>query len=423
MYEIMIIFLLVLFNGLLAMSEIALLTVKKFRLEEKAKKNNQSAIKAINLINEPEKLLSTIQIGITLIGIVAGAYGGYTLAEELTPHISQVELLKPYAAEISFISIVTLITYLSLVIGELVPKRIAIYFPEKISLLMAHPLYIMTKIFAPFVAFMSLSTKFILYLLPEQKEEPPVTEDEFKSLLELGEEHGTFEKEETEMIKKILSFNDKKVSSIIIPRTEMDWINLSMTNEEVFRFISNHPYSKYPVFDTDIDNFIGFVQAKEFLIKYFDDKNFDLRTIAHDPVIVPETIYTIDMLEKFRTTKTNIALIIDEYGGTLGIVTLHDLMENIFGDLPEKHEKDSRKIIQRKDGSFLIDGLVTIKEVSELLDIDFKSVGYTTMSGFIMHQIGKIPEEGEIIFYNNYHFEIVDMDGKRIDKLLVKKAD
>ena len=424
MYEIVIIFLLILINGLLAMSEIAFVSSKKFKLEDKAKKGSEAAKKALELLREPEKFLSAVQIGITLVGILAGAFGGYAMAEDLTPYLNQIDFLKPYSLEISFTIIVSVITYLSLVIGELVPKSIALKDPEKITLLMAGLMHFISKAFAPFVWFLSISTKFIIVFFRIKKsEEPPISEDELKSLLDFGTVHGTFEKEESEMIKKIFSFNDKRVSEILIPRTEIEWIDSTFSNQEVFQFISTHQYSKYVVCERNLDNLIGILDSKEFLLKYHLNTSFELRSILSEPLIVPYSIYSIELFEKFRINKTNIALIVDEHGGTEGLITLHDLIENIVGDIPEKFETPEKEIVRRVDGSYLIDGSTDIRKAAELLSLEFSVKDYTTLGGFFMERLGKIPKEGDIIRYSSYKFEIVDMDGNRVDKVLVEKSE
>ena len=280
MFEIVIIFILLAVNGLLAMSEIAFVSSKKFKLESKAKKGSEGAKKALILLKEPEKFLSAVQVGITLIGILAGAYGGYAMAEDLSPIIAQINYLEKYANEISIGIIVTFITYLSLIIGELVPKTIALNNPERITVLTATFMYYLAKAFAPIVWFLSFSTKLLLVLTGIKKNlEPPVSEEELKSLLESGTQHGTFEKEESEMIKKIFSFNDKKVTEIMIPRVSIEWIDSSLTNEGVFRFISTHHYSKYVVAKKDIDNFQGIIYSRDFLINYINNHSFELNSV------------------------------------------------------------------------------------------------------------------------------------------------
>lgn len=424
MYEIAIILVLIMLNGFLAMSEIAFVSAKRFKLEEKAKEGNESARKALLLLSEPEKFLSAIQIGITLIGILAGVFGGYAMAEDLTPYIDKIEYLKPYSIEISFLIIVATITYLSLVIGELVPKSIALSNPERITISTAAIMFFLSKIFAPFVWLLSLSTRFIIFLFQiKRNDDPPVSEDELKSLLESGKLHGTFEKEETEMIKNIFRFNDKKVVEIMIPRTEIEWIDIGMSNQEIFSFISSHYYSRYVVCDNNIDHALGILESKEFLLKYHLNSTFDPGIILNDILFVPASIYSIELFDKFRMYRTNIAVIIDEYGGTQGLITLHDLIENIVGDIPEKFEKPEPEIFERKDNSYLVDGSIEINKLAELLAVKFTAKDYLTLAGFLMKQLGKIPETGEIVTYCSYRFEVVDMDGKRVDKVLIKKTE
>lgn len=422
MYEIVIIVILLLLNGLLAMSEIAFVSAKRFKLEEFAKKGNESAKRALLLLREPERFLSAVQIGITLIGILAGAFGGYAMAEDIKPIFEKIDYLKPYSIEISFTLIVAMITYLSLVIGELVPKSVAMNNPEKITLLMAPMMFFITKVFSPFVSLLSISTKIVLFLIRVKKnEDPPVTEDELKSLLTLGTLHGTFEKEESEMIKKIFSFNDKRVPAIMIPRTEIEWIDSSMTNQEIFQFISSHHHSRYFLCENNLDNILGFIEVKDFLIKYNIEPSFDIHIILNDVLVIPEYIYSIDLFEKFRNLKTNLALIVDEYGGSQGLITLHDLIEDIFGDLPEKYEESEQRIIKRKDGTFLVDGSTEITKISDFFSIEIIATDYSTLSGFIMYKLGRIPKEGDIINHGMYQFEVIDMDGKRVDKIIIKK--
>lgn len=391
-------------------------------MEEKARKGSESARKALLLISDPDRFLSSVQIGITLVGILAGAYGGYAMAEDLVPFINQIELLRPYSIEISLAIIVTLITYLSLVVGELVPKSIALNNPEKITLLVAGIMYYISKIFSPVVSFLSISTRFVVFFLPiNNSKEPPVSEDELKSLLEFGKIHGAFESEETEMIKKIISFNDKKVIDIMIPRRDIEWIDITLTNQEILQFFTNHHFSRYIVCKEDLDHTVGLLESKEFLLRFNTEPDFALQEILSDILFVPATIYSIDLFEKFRIHKTNIALVVNEYGGTEGLITLHDLIENIVGDIPEKFDKPEPRIFEREDKSYLVDGSLEIEKLSEILHIEFPSENYRTLAGFLIKQIGEIPDVGDSTTYGQYKFEVVDMDQKRVDKVLIQK--
>ncbi len=233
-------------------------------------------------------------------------------------------------------------------------------------------------------------------------------------------EHGTFEKEESEMIKKIFNFNDKRVTEIMVPRTEIEWIDSAISNQEIFQFVSSHNYSKYVVCENDIDNFIGILDSKEFLIKYNVNASFDLRSILNEPLVVPDSIYSIELFEKFRAHKTNIALVVDEYGGTEGLITLHDLIENIVGEIPEKYEKPEQEIFRRKDGTYLVEGSMDITRLSEFLSIDFEAKDYTTLGGFMMERLGKIPEEGDIVDYLNINLKLWIWMVKELIKFLLK---
>lgn len=422
MYELAIVFILILFNGLLAMSEIAFVSSRRFKLEERAKRGNQSAKKALKLLKEPEKFLSAIQIGITLIGILAGALGGYSMAEYLTPVFNEIDVLKEYAFELSFSIIVVFITYLSLVIGELLPKTIALNYPEAIAVFMSPAMYFITRIFSPLVSVLSFSTRILMFLLNIKKnEEPPVTEEELKSMLELGTKHGTFEIEESEMIKKIFNFADKKVNAIMIPRTEIKWIDSTLSNKDIFNFISSNNFSRYFACENNLDNVNGYIESKDFLIRYNEADNFELKEIINEVLVIPASIYSLELLEKFRTQKTNIALIVDEYGGTQGLITLHDLIENIFGELPEKFDEPDNAVIKRKDGSYLVSGSAEAVKIGEYFLIELNSNEFTTMNGFIMTELGRIPNIGDIVECCSYTFEVIDMDDKIVDKLLVVK--
>lgn len=422
MLELLIILILIVFNGVLAMSEIAFVSAKRFRLKKEARQGSEAARKALALLQEPEEFLSAIQIGITLVGVLAGALGGYALAEDIAPYIRRIEFLSGYATQISFILIVTAITYLSLVIGELVPKSIALSSPHRITLAMAGFMHFLSKAFAPLVWFLSASTRMIVFLFPiKENEEPPVSEDEVKSMLEVGTRHGTFEEEESEMINKIFNFNDKRVSEVMIPRTDIEWIDASMSHEEVFGFIDSHHYSRYVVSRNTVDDFIGILDSREFLLKYHNEPGFDLKSLVYDPLVVPDSIYTMDLLDKFQTHKRKIALIVDEYGGIRGFITLHDLIEDIVGDIPEEFEQQEQEIVKRGDDSYLVDGSVEVRRLAEFLPVKFNHKEYQTAGGFMMNRLGKIPAEGDLVHQDPFTFEVLDMDGKKVDKILIKK--
>lgn len=421
--EYFVILLLLVLNGLFAMSEIALVSSKKARLEEKAKKGSTGAKTALKLLEEPEKFLSTVQIGITLVGIIAGAFGGLTLADDLTPTLQNISWLAPYAKQAAIGIVVTIITYLSLIIGELVPKTIAFNNPEGITITLAPFMKFLSWITTPIVAFLSLSTKvFLKVLMIKQKEETPVTEEELKILIEKGTQFGALEQNESELLKRIFRFGDRRAYEIMTNRQDVVVINLNDPIEKIKQQVFENTFSRYPVCVDSTDNIIGIFTIKDFFHKLNTDTNFLLKDILSQPLFIPDNLTGVTIFEKFRDAKTYIAIVIDEYGSFEGIITLHDLIENIFGDLPDKHEAEEIAIFKRDDGSLLIDGSMLIDELKEHLQIVFEDEeNFSTLGGFMMYQLNRIPKTGDKVDYENFRFEVVDMDDKRVDKVLVEQ--
>ncbi|MDQ7817816.1 MAG: hemolysin family protein [Melioribacteraceae bacterium] len=425
MLEIFIILFLVLLNGFFAMSEIAIVSSNKARLEDLAQKGKRGAKIALSLIIEPEKFLSTVQVGITLIGIVAGAYGGIAIAEDLTPLIQKFDFFKGAAEEISIILVVAIITYLSLVIGELVPKTIAFNNPETIAVFVAPIMKHLSAAVSPAIWFLTFSTRLFLRILRiKQKTQPPITEEELKILLEQGSKYGTLETKEAEMIKSIFRFGDRKADSIMTIRQDVVWINVSDSSEKIKEIIMKYKFSKYPVCDGSLDKLLGVISIRDFLENYFSNDEVDVRSILIQPVIVTEFSSSLKILEKFRETKNYIAVVIDEYGAVQGLITLHDLVENIFGDLPEIFEQHEEDIYYEKDGSMLIEGSYLVDELKDKLNIQLEDKDkYNTLGGLMMYRLNRIPTTGDSIELEHYLFKVVDMDGKRVDKVLVKKIN
>ena len=419
--EYFIILFLLILNGLFAMSEIALVSSKRARLEEKAKKGNSGAKTALKLLEEPERFLSTVQIGITLVGIVAGAFGGLTLADDLSPTLEKINWLAPYAHQAAIAIVVTIITYFSLIIGELVPKTIAFNNPEGITITLAPFMKFLSWITTPVVAFLSLSTKvFLKVLMIKEKDETPVTEEELKILIEKGTQFGTLEHNESELLKRIFRFGDRRAYDIMTNRQDVVLININDPIEKIKQQVYENTFSRYPVCDDSPDNIIGIFTIKDFFHKLNTDSNFSLKDILSQPLFIPDNLTGVTIFEKFRDAKTYVAVVIDEYGSFEGIITLHDLIENIFGDLPDKHEAEEVAIFKRDDGSMLIEGSILIDELKEQLQISFNDEeNFSTLGGFMMYQLNRIPKIGDKFEYESYLFEIVDMDGKRVDKVLV----
>ena len=420
-----IIILLILLNGVLAMSELAIVSSRKSKLQQMANNGKKHAQTVIELIENPNQFLSTIQIGITLIGILAGAFGGATLAEPLSNYLT---FLGEYAAIVSVIIVVIVITYLSLVIGELVPKRIALNNPEKIAVNIAKYMKILSKICGPLVIILSKSTNFVLRIIGiGESKERLVTEDEIKMLIEEGIEDGTIEKEEEDIIKRVFRLDDQKVDMLMTPKNDIIWIDLEDDVEESKKKIIASERSMFPVAKGDLDNVLGVVQTKDILSAIFKKEKFDIKKHLKKPLMVPENLPSLNILKLFKENLqyVHMALVVDEYGSIEGLITLNDILEGIIGDIPGIDEMDEPTAIERKDGSWLIDSGFQIDRFKELFEIEELGNGkegdYTTLAGFILSYLNRIPDTGEEFSWENFDFEIVDKDGHHIDKILVRE--
>jgi putative hemolysin len=424
--EIIIILILIVLNGVLAMSELAIVSSRRSKLQQMANEGKKHAKTVIELIDDPNQFLSTVQIGITLIGILAGAFGGATLAEPLSQNLT---FLGDYASGASVIIVVLIITYLSLVIGELVPKRIALNNPENIAVRVAKYMKILSKVCGPLVKVLSSSTNFILKIIgSSESKDSIVTEDEIKMLIEEGIEDGTIEKEEEDIIKRVFRLDEQKVNMLMTPKNETIWIDLEESLEESKKKIIESERSIFPVAEGDLDNLLGVVQAKDILSSIFKEENLNIKNYLKKPLIVPENLPSLDILKLFKENLqyVHIAIVVDEYGSVEGLITLNDILEGIVGDIPGIDEMDEPNAIERKDGSWLIDSGYSIdrfKELFEIEDLNEEEGNFTTLAGFILSYLNKIPETGEEFSWKNFDFEIVDMDGHHIDKILVIKNE
>jgi putative hemolysin len=424
--EIIIILILIVLNGVLAMSELAIVSSRRSKLQQMANEGKKHAKTVIELIDDPNQFLSTIQIGITLIGILAGAFGGATLAEPLSQNLT---FLGDYANGASVIIVVLIITYLSLVIGELVPKRIALNNPENIAVRVVKYMKILSKVCGPLVKVLSSSTNFILKIIgSSESKDSIVTEDEIKMLIEEGIEDGTIEKEEEDIIKRVFRLDEQKVDMLMTPKNEIIWIDLEESLEESKKKIIESERSIFPVAEGDLDNLLGVAQAKDILSSIFKEENLNIKNYLKKPLIVPENLPSLDILKLFKENLeyVHIAIVVDEYGSVEGLITLNDILEGIVGDIPGIDEMDEPNAIERKDGSWLIDSGYSIdrfKELFEIEDLNEEEGNFTTLAGFILSYLNKIPETGEEFSWKNFDFEIVDMDGHHIDKILVIKNE
>jgi putative hemolysin len=425
--EILILAILFMLNGVFAMYEIALVSSRKSRLEEKAKFGNIGAKKALKLLREPEKILSVTQFGITLVGIVSGAYGGIAFAEDVTPFFAGIPMFAPYAHTLAVIIVVGFITYFSLIIGELVPKTIALNNPEAISIFLSPVMNVIGRVAYPIIRFLSVSTKLMLKLFGiKSKSEAPVTEEELRILLKQGSEHGIIEKEESDIINEVIRFGDKRASMLMTHRLDVEWIDNTEPSEEILAIALRSSHSRIPICHKTVDDVKGVVAIKDLLAWYINHQSLNFEEIISDPVYIPEQLPAIKVLELFRETRNHFGIVVNEYGSMEGIITLHDITENIMGDLPAIEDEDEPDVFQREDGSYLIDGSMMLEDVEDLLELHTlfekgeEEVNINTIGGLAMYKLNRIPKTGDKFSIRGKYFEIVDMDGNRVDKLLVK---
>jgi putative hemolysin len=422
--EITIILLLILVNGFLSMTEIAVVSSRKTRLQQRYNDGDETARIALELANDPGPFLSSVQIGITLVGILAGAFGGATLARTIAASLEDVPALAPFSSSIGIAVVVVTITFLTLIFGELVPKRIAINDPEKISSKVARPMKMFARLASPLVGFLSMFTDLVLRVIGIRPPlEPPVTEEEVRVMIEQGTQAGVFEEAEQDMVVGVFRLGDLKVENLITPRTEIDWLDIEASPEEHQKTIIDSVRSRFPVGQGSLDNVLGVVQAKDLLVANLEGRSVDLHANLREPLFVPPHMSALKLLEMFKDSRLPMALVLDEYGGLHGLVTVNDILEAVVGDVSVKGERDEPEIVQREDGSWLIDGMVTVDEVSEVLDVENfpgeKEGHFQTLGGFIMTYLGRIPHTADVLEWGGLRFEVVDMDGLRVDKVLI----
>lgn len=416
-------FLLVL-NGLFSMSEMAIVSAKKSRLSQWADDGHSGARHALRLGGDPGNFLSTVQIGITLVAILSGVFSGARAAEALEVAIrDNVPWLADYAAALGVTVMVALVTFLSIVVGELVPKRIALHSPEKIAAFIATPMDYVSKFASPLVWVLDASTRFLLRMVGRHGpvEEVPVTEQEIKNLVEQGAQAGVFEPAEKEMMDRVLTFSDKNIHSMMTPRHDVVWIDVSAPFAENRAKITQAPHSHFPVVKESLDAVIGTAHIKDIYAHNISSSE-EFTRILTPPLFIPETSGALHVIDMFKRTGVHIAFIIDEYGSVQGLVTITDLLEALVGELPSGIPEEL-DIVVREDGSVLVDGMLAISEFKAHFDIDElpgeERSGFQTVAGFLLSSLGRIPRTGDVHTWNGMRFEIVDMDGNRIDKILV----
>ncbi len=422
--ELIIITALIFLNGFFALSEIALISSSSARLEHKSAAGSEGARFALKLLEKPENFLSAIQIGITVIGIISGAYGGISFSDDLTRFFHSHNIFVKHAGVISLAIVITSITYFSIVIGELVPKTFAMNNSEAIAAIVAPVIYIITKIAYPIVAFLSLSTNLLLKIMfVKDKKKSSLTEDELRMMIKVAKKEGVITGREAEIHHNLFRFFDRKAEQIMTRRSDIIWLNINDKKSVIEKTIMESSHSKFPVCNNDLENTIGIITLKDY-IDNKDKKNFSLKNILRPVIIMPESSEPLKILDKFKKEKCHFAMVIDEYGSVQGMITLHDLSENIFGNLPDIGEESDPQIVKRNDNSYLIDGETQIDILSEFIEIqDFKrrSDTYSTIAGYILDKTGHIAHTGDSFKIDGYNVEVVDIDGLRIDKVMITK--
>lgn len=423
-FDILIVLLLIALNGLFVMSEMAIVSVRKVRLQQMANSGSKKARVALDLANAPNQFLPTVQIGITLLAIVSGAFGETTFSKRVEPIFLQIPFLAPYSQPIATVVSILLITYLTLIIGELVPKRLALNNPEPIAALVAIPMRMLSKIGSPAVSLLSYSTDLVLRLLGiTPSTEPQVTEEEIKVLIEQGTEAGTFEEAEQDMVQRVFRLGDRRVSALMTPRPDIVWLDLEDSAEENRQKMLDSAHSRFPVCQGGLDNVIGVIHVTDLLSRSLAGQALDLTAQLRRPLFVPESTRGLKVLELFKQFTNHIALVVDEYGVIQGLVTLNDILVELVGDIPSVENEDEPQAVQREDGSWLLDGMLPVEEFFELFNIEELSSdqrgSYHTMGGFVITNLGRIPAAAEHFEWNGLRLEVVDMDGNRVDKVLV----
>lgn len=437
--EIAIVLLLIVANGVFAMAEIAMVSSRKVRLQAMAEDGVSGAARALEMASNPENLLSTVQIGITLIGIMAGAFGGATLSERLAEHLAAIPLLEPYAKPVSFVSVVAVITYLSLVVGELVPKQLGLRNPEATACLLAGPMYMLSIVTAPAVKLLSISSRVLTSLLPLKPiADQTVTEEEVRILIGQGTETGAILASEGEMVERVFRLGDRKVTAMMTPRTDVIWLELADWQARAqaggpwdgfgeWRLVTDTGHTHYPVGDGALDRLVGVASVKVLARHIAEGKPFDFRASLLEPLAVPESLTGVRLLERFSATDRRFAIVIDEFGGTSGVISLDDLMDVLLGEMQRPEDGDGERFVRRSDGSWLVAGWVPVHDCNEIFGeeelVPEQGVDYSTLAGFLLDSLGHTPSTGEVLPWKGWEFEVVDMDGLRIDKVLVRRTE
>lgn len=424
--ELAIIVALTLANGFFAASEIAIVSSRKSRLEQQAQAGSQGAAAAIELAEQPNRFLSTVQVGITVISTLAAAFGGARLADEVAPLLGTVPALAPYAASIALGLVVLLISYLSLILGELVPKRLALQSAERVSAVVAPAMRALARFARPIVWFLTTSTELVLRLLGRNDvAEEPVTEDDIIALVREGAQEGTVEESESLLIANVFALTDRTVRSVMTPRTEATAIAVDTPLPEVLRVVTEAGYTRIPVYEGSLDHVIGILFVKDLLPMWGRTERLDLRALLRPPLYVLESQRAVVAFQHLKQQRAGMGIVVDEYGQVAGLVTLEDILEQVVGDIADEYDEDGESIVRREDGSYLVDGLLSFADLQARLRLPSvteleQGQDFETVAGFVLALLGHIPRAGDKIAWQGYLFEVVDMDGRRIDKILLR---
>ena len=426
--ELLILLLLILLNGVFAMSEMSVVSARKVRLEQWADEGRHGASVALALANEPGDFLSTIQIGITSVAVLSGALSEATVAKDLAERFSAFSPLRPYADTLALGVVVVGVTLCFLIIGELVPKRLALRNPEGIASVIARPMQLLSKLASPLAKTLSLTTEAVLRLFGIQAlPGPPITQEEIKVLMEQGAQAGVFERHEQVMVSRVFRMDERRLASAMTPRVDITYLDMNDSFETNRQKLVASPHSRFPLCKGGLDDIVGIVHAKVLLDDAFEGRVADLASHATKPLYLPDTLTVMELLEMFKKRRQHLALVVDEYGELQGLVTMTDVMETLVGDIPTVEEAYEPDIVRREDGSLLIDGTVAVERFRDVTGLEEQLPGedtgsYHTLGGFVMMQLGRVPQVGDKFESSGFRFEIVDMDRNRVDKLLVSRS-
>jgi putative hemolysin len=424
--EIIVILLLVLANGIFAMSEIAVVAARKIRLQQRAEEGDHRAQAALNLANAPAQFLSTVQFGITLVGVLAGAYGGARLSAPLADFIRTLPEVGRYADTLALAIVVAAITVLSLIFGELVPKNIGLQYPETIASWVARPMLLLSKIGGPIVRALTGVTALVMKVFGlKGSAEGGLTQDEIRAVISEGAETGVIEAAEESIVQRVFQLGDQRVAAIMTPRVDIEWVDVDITPEELREFLASHNHTQFVVSHSDLDNILGTVRSADLLPAVLRGGAIQLRTLVKEALFVPDSMRAFQLLEAFRSSHKHVAIVMDEFGAVEGLVTVTDLLEGLVGALPADAAEARGAFVSRGDGSWLVEGFAPMDEVMSKFDLqvpDEEAGAYHTLAGFVMARLGHIPHTADRFEWGPLRFEVVDMDGRRVDKVLISRV-